>query len=56
MVTRDHMDLGSSICNLAAVGAAHSFHTRNEPAEPEERARDDSLHDRHLLAELPFRR
>lgn len=29
LVTRDHMDLGSSISNLGAVGAAHHFHTRN---------------------------
>ena len=29
MVTRDHMDLGSSICALGDVGAAHHFHTRN---------------------------
>jgi len=29
LVTRDHMDLGSSICNLANVGAAHHFHSRN---------------------------
>jgi hypothetical protein len=29
MVTRDHMDLGSSICTLAGVGAAHHFHSRN---------------------------
>jgi hypothetical protein len=29
LVTRDHMDLGSSICGLAGVGAAHHFHTRN---------------------------
>ena len=29
LVTRDHMDLGSSLCNLAGVGAAHQFHTRN---------------------------
>lgn len=29
MVTRDHMDLGSSICSLAGVGAAHHFHTLN---------------------------
>lgn len=29
MVTRDHMDLGSSICTLGGVGAAHHFHTRN---------------------------
>jgi len=41
MVTRDHMDLGSSICSLDGVGAAHFFHTRNAPADPEARARDD---------------
>lgn len=34
MVTRDHMDLGCSICNLDGVGAAHHFHSRNR--EPDE--------------------
>jgi hypothetical protein len=29
MLTRDHMDLGCSICELGPVGAAHVFHTRN---------------------------
>jgi hypothetical protein len=29
MITRDHMDLGCSICDLGAVGAAHLFHTHN---------------------------
>jgi hypothetical protein len=29
LVTRDHMDLGSSVCTLDGVGAAHHFHTRN---------------------------
>ncbi len=29
MVTRDHMDLGCSICSLAGVGAAHIFHSHN---------------------------
>jgi hypothetical protein len=29
MVTRDHMDLGCSICTLGSVGAAHVFHTHN---------------------------
>jgi hypothetical protein len=28
MVTRDHMNLGSSICNLGSIGAAHHFHSR----------------------------
>jgi hypothetical protein len=36
MVTRDHMDLGCSICTLDRVGAAHVFHTHNltGPAPP----------------------
>ena len=29
MITRDHMDLGCSICTLDAIGAAHVFHTHN---------------------------
>jgi hypothetical protein len=37
MVTRDHMDLGSSICALGGVGVAHHFHTRNvDPNVPRE--------------------
>lgn len=41
MVTRDHMDLGSSVCTLGGVGAAHYFHTRNLPADVSAQARDD---------------
>lgn len=37
MVTRDHMDLGCSICDLDGVGAAHHFHSRN--LEPDARRR-----------------
>jgi hypothetical protein len=29
MITRDHMDLGCSICSMGPVGAAHVFHTHN---------------------------
>jgi hypothetical protein len=29
MMTRDHMDLGCSICSLGPIGAAHVFHTHN---------------------------
>jgi len=29
LVTRDHMDLGSSVCALDGVGLAHQFHTKN---------------------------
>ena len=35
MVTRDHMDLGCSVCTLGGVGLAHHFHTKNP--EPDER-------------------
>jgi hypothetical protein len=31
MITRDHMDLGCSICRLGSVGAAHVFHSHNLP-------------------------
>jgi hypothetical protein len=39
MVTRDHMDLGSSVCMLGGVGAAHYFHSRNPDPDPEFRGR-----------------
>ena len=41
MVTRDHMDLGSSICNLGGVGKAHYFHSQNLDPDPSNRAIDD---------------
>jgi hypothetical protein len=35
LVTRDHMDLGCSVCNLEGVGLAHLFHTKNlDPRYP----------------------
>ncbi len=34
MVTRDHMDLGSSVTALGEVGAAHYFHSRNPDPDP----------------------
>jgi hypothetical protein len=40
LVARDHMDLGSSVCGLAGIGAAEHFHTRNvDPTAPA--VRDD---------------
>jgi len=41
LVTRDHMDLGSSICNLGGVGKAHYFHSQNLDPDPSNRAIDD---------------
>ena len=34
LVTRDHMDLGSSVCTLGGVGKAHHFHNRNPNPDP----------------------
>lgn len=41
MATRDHMDLGSSICTLGGVGAAHHFHTRNLDPDADRHQIDD---------------
>lgn len=41
LVTRDHMDLGSSICTLGGVGAAHHFHTRNPDPDASRHCIDD---------------
>lgn len=41
MVTRDHMDLGSSVCNLGGLGAAHFFHSRNPDPDESRHCRDD---------------
>ncbi|RAK52325.1 hypothetical protein [Phenylobacterium deserti] len=41
MVTRDHMDLGSSVCTLGGVGAAHYFHTKNLDPDETRHAIDD---------------
>ena len=41
MVTRDHMDLGSSVCTLGGVGAAHHFHSKNWEPDEARRQCDD---------------
>jgi len=41
LVTRDHMDLGSSVCSLGGVGKAHYFHTTNPDPDPARRQVDD---------------
>lgn len=41
MATRDHQDLGSSICTLCGVGAAHFFNTRNPDPDETRHAPDD---------------
>lgn len=42
MLTRDHMDLGSSLCELEGrLGLAHHFHSRNKEPDEARRCRDD---------------
>ena len=39
--TRDHQDLGSSICAIGGIGAAHYFHSQNLDPDLTRRNRDD---------------
>lgn len=39
--TRDHNDLGSSLCTLGGIGAAHYFHSKNPDPDESRHARDD---------------
>ncbi|HYZ15617.1 MAG TPA: hypothetical protein VE591_04415 [Candidatus Acidoferrum sp.] len=41
LATRDHQDLGSSVCDLGGVGKAHYFHTKHPDPDPSRRQRDD---------------
>lgn len=41
LATRDHMDLGSSLCTLGGVGEAHFFHSRNLDPDPARHVIDD---------------
>jgi len=41
MITRDHMDLGSSVCTLGGVGDAHYFHSSSVDPDPQRNQRDD---------------
>jgi hypothetical protein len=41
LVTRDHMDLGSSVCTLGGLGKAHYFHTTQPDPDPSNRKIDD---------------
>ncbi len=39
--TRDHQDLGSSLCTIGGVGAAHYFHSKQQDPSQDHNARDD---------------
>jgi hypothetical protein len=41
LTTRDHQDLGSSLCTLGGVGRAHFFHTRHQDPDQTRHVRDD---------------
>lgn len=41
MATRDHQDLGSSLCNLCGVGVAHFFHSQNPDPDETRHSNDD---------------
>ncbi|HYX27132.1 MAG TPA: hypothetical protein VE863_01095 [Pyrinomonadaceae bacterium] len=41
LTTRDHQDLGSSLCTLGGVGRAHFFHTRHPDPDESRHVRDD---------------
>ncbi|HEY9236031.1 MULTISPECIES: hypothetical protein [Phenylobacterium] len=41
LVTRDHQDLGCSVCALGGVGKAHHFHSANPEPDVRRRRRDD---------------
>jgi hypothetical protein len=43
LVTRDHFDLGCSVCTLGGVGAAHYFHSINPDPDPTRHRRDDQI-------------
>jgi hypothetical protein len=41
LVTRDHMDLGCSVCTLGGIGRAHHFHSTNPERDPQRLCIDD---------------
>ena len=41
LVTRDHMDLGCSVCTLSGVGNAHFFHSKRQEPDQTRHVRDD---------------
>ena len=41
LTTRDHEDLGSSLCTLGGVGRAHFFHSQHQDPDETRRVRDD---------------
>lgn len=42
MTTRDHQDLGTSLCTLGGIGRAHFFHSKNPEPDASRQVADDS--------------
>jgi hypothetical protein len=42
MATRDHQDLGISLCTLGGIGRAHFFHTKHPEPDPARHVPDDT--------------
>jgi hypothetical protein len=42
LITRDHMDLGCSVCAIPGVGAAHYFHTHHPDPDSNRQKMDDA--------------
>ena len=41
LTTRDHQDMGSSLCSLGGVGAAHFFHSKHQDPDASRHMADD---------------
>jgi hypothetical protein len=41
IATRDHQDLGVSLCTLGGIGRAHFFHSKNPERDPSRQTADD---------------
>jgi hypothetical protein len=41
LATRDHQDLGTSLCTLGGIGRAHFFHSKNPEPDPSRQVDDD---------------
>jgi hypothetical protein len=43
LATRDHQDLGTSLCTLGGIGRAHFFHSKNPEPDESRRTVDDTF-------------
>ena len=45
LATRDHQDLGTSLCTLGGIGHAHYFHSKHPEPDPSRQVPDDTGND-----------